>query len=314
MKRLLSLTVTLVAVAVLLPSAAQAQMGTARGKVVDDQGQPVPDAKIELSFLGGVTRNYETKTNKKGEFTQVGLQPGNYRVTATKEGFQAAYIEHRISLGDPTYLPEFRLTTKAKAAAAAAQKAQEDIGPLFKKALDLTQAGQLDEAEAAYKEILAKHADIPEVHYNLGYIYMQRKDYTSAEAAYLKALEVKPGYGDATVALARVYQESGQKEKAMELMTKAASGEGGDAKVHFNLGIFYLNQQKNAEAEAAFKKAEQLDPANAEVHYYLGTLALNSGKADECIARLEKYLSMSPTHEQNVKTAQGLLQALKPKK
>src|SRR5262245_48170224 len=182
MKRLLSATLPLLAVTALLPAPALAQVGTARGKVLDEQGQPIPDVKIELKFLGGVTREFATKTNKKGEFTQVGVPPGGYRIIASKEGFQSAYQEARVALGDPTYLPDFRLVSASKAAAAAAQKAQDDITPAFRKAIELTQAGQLAEVEAAYKAILEKNPGIPEVHFNLGYIYTERKDYAAAEA------------------------------------------------------------------------------------------------------------------------------------
>jgi cytochrome c-type biogenesis protein CcmH/NrfG len=74
-----------------------------------------------------------------------------------------------------------------------------------------------------------------------------------------------------------------------------------------------LNANKHDEAEAAFKKAEALDPANPEIQFHLATIAINKGQNQECVARLEKYLSMSPKNATNVATAQGLLQALKPK-
>ena len=66
-------------------SAARAQTGTARGKIMDDKGQPIVDAIVTIEYQGGVTRKYETKTNKKGEYTQVGIYPGVYKVTVTKE-------------------------------------------------------------------------------------------------------------------------------------------------------------------------------------------------------------------------------------
>ena len=78
------------------PPPAQAQTGTARGKVFDAQGQPVADAKIVIEYQGGITRKFEIKTNKKGEYMQVGMQPGPYRITASKDGFQPAVIEVRI--------------------------------------------------------------------------------------------------------------------------------------------------------------------------------------------------------------------------
>ena len=68
-------------------ASAQAQTGTARGRVVDDKGQPVLEAKLLIEYQGGVTRKLETKTNKKGEYTQVGMQPGMYKFTASNDGF-----------------------------------------------------------------------------------------------------------------------------------------------------------------------------------------------------------------------------------
>jgi tetratricopeptide (TPR) repeat protein len=305
MKRLFLACLAVAALAV--PAAAQT--GTARGKVLDAQGQPLEAAKVELDFQGGVTRHFETKTNKRGEFTQVGLQPGVYKITASKEGFQGSFIETRISVGDPTYLPDFKLANAAAAAKAAAEKKADEIQGPFNSALELTKAGKLDEAEAAFKEILTKNPGIPQVHYNLGYIYGQKKDWAGAEAAFKKALELKPDYSDASVALARIYQDSGQGDKAMALMSQA----GEDPKVLFNLGVMQLNANKHDEAEAAFKKAEALDPANPEIQFHLATIAINKGQNQECLARLEKYLSMSPKNAANVATAQGLLQALKPK-
>jgi len=298
-----------------LPAAtATAQTGAARGKVLDEQGQPIEGAKIELDFKGGVTRKFETKTNKKGEFTQVGLQSGLYDITVTKEGYQPELTGSRISLGDPTYLKDIKLK-KAGAGGGAAGGAGNPAAALqasFKAALEMTQAGKLDEAEAAYKDLLTKAPSIPEIHYNLAFVYTQKKDWANAEASYQKALELKPDYSDAMLALTRMYQDSGQQQKAVDFMAKAAGS--GDAKMLFNLGIMYLNTGKSEEAIQALQKAEAADPANAEVQYHLGTLYVGQNKIPDAIAKLEKYLSMNPNNPQNVATAQGLLQALKPKK
>jgi len=291
--------------------------GAVRGRVVDEKGQSLPEAVVSLDFQGGVTRKFETKTNKKGEFTQVGLVPGGYRITANKEGYVGTYIDTRVGLGEPMQLPELKLTTKAAAQAAAggeAEKANAALRELFAKANQLSNEKKTDEAIAAYNEVLAKNPQIAEAHYNIGYLRAQKKDWPAAEAAYLKALEVRPGYGEAISALARVYQDSGQAAKATELLTKAATDNPKDGKVQFHLGVFYLNAGKAEEATAAFQKAAEADPGNAEIYYYLGTLSVGQNKIPEAIASLEKYLSMNPTNTQNVATAQGLLAALKPKK
>lgn len=294
----------------LLASPARAQTGTARGKVLDTQGQPIADAKVLIEFQGGITRKFETKTNKKGEYMQVGMQPGPYRFTASKEGYQPAIVEMRISLGDPTQISDFKLATLAQAAAAAGSPAAE-LRSSFQKAVELQTAGQLDEAEAAYKAILEKAPDVPEVYQNLGTVLAQKKDVAGAEAAYLKALELRPDSSDTSTQLAKLYQENGQPEKAMAIMEKSAGANPADAKAQFNRGIFLLNAYKNEEAITAFEAAIKADPNMAEAYYRLGALMVGQGKIPEAVANLEKYLSLNPTDAQNVATAQGLLKAMK---
>jgi Flp pilus assembly protein TadD len=294
----------------LVAAPAQAQTGTARGRVLDAQGQPVVDAKVTIEFQGGITRKFETKSNKKGEYMQVGMQPGPYRFTATKEGFQPGVIEFRITLGDPTAIPDFKLNTQAQAAQQPGS-AQNELRESFQKAVELQSAGKLDEAEAAYKAILEKNPDIPEVYQNLGSVYALKKDFASAEAAFLKGLELRPDSADIATQLARLYQDNGQPQKAMELMNKSAGANPADAKAQFNQGIFLLNAQKNEEAIAAFEAAIKADPAMTEAYYRLGALMVGQAKIPEAIAHLEKYLSMNPTDAGNVAVAQGLLKAMK---
>jgi len=318
LKRLIAAAFLPAALALAAPSSLLAQStGAARGKIVDEKGQGIQDAVVTVEFLGGITRKFDTKTNKKGEFTQVGLQPGPYKITASKEGYQGSFIDVRIALGEPTQIPDLKIVTKAAAQAAAsseADKAGTALRELFAGAAKLAEQGKGDEAIAAYQEVLSKNPNVAEAHYNIGFLLAKKKDWPGAQAAFQKALEVRPGYGEALIALAGVYQESGQAEKATELLAKAAADNPKDAKVQFNLGIFNLNSGHSEEALASFQKSAELDPAFAETYYYLGTIAVGQNKIPDAIANLEKYLSMNPTQAQNVATAQGLLQALKPKK
>jgi tetratricopeptide (TPR) repeat protein len=294
----------------LLGAPAQAQTGTVRGKVFDTQDQPLKDAIVTIEFQGGITRKFEVKTNKKGEYLQVGIQPGPYRITASKEGYQSATIDYRISFGQPTEVPPLSLKTLAQAV-------QAPGGPLaelreeFQNAVGLQGAGKLDEAEAAYKAILEKVPDLPEVYRNLGSVYAAKKDFAAAEAAFLKALELSPDSSDAATELAKLYQENGQPDKAIAIMAKSAGANPTDAKAQFNQGIFLLNSYKNEEAATAFEAAIKADPNMAEAYFRLGTTQVGLGKIPEAVANLEKYLSLNPDDAQNKATAEGLIKALK---
>ena len=69
----------LMAFAALLISAsvASAQTGGVRGRILDEKGQPIEGVAVKMEFQGGMNLAFDTKTNKKGEFMQIGLRPGN---------------------------------------------------------------------------------------------------------------------------------------------------------------------------------------------------------------------------------------------
>jgi tetratricopeptide (TPR) repeat protein len=300
---------SLVALGALLISAslATAQTGGVRGKILDEKGAPIEAVAVKMEFQGGMNLTFESKTNKKGEFMQIGLRPGMWKFTYTKESFQPFAAPFRISLGEATVLPDTKLIS-GKAAAAAGG---EDLQKTFGEGVAKLQAGDLDGAIAAFDAMILKNPSLAEAHYNKGFAQYQKKDYPAAEASLKRALEVKPEYSDARVLLSNVYSAQGQKDKAVEIMSSSSGAT--DPKQLFNLGLALLNSGKSQEAAEAFAKAEVADPTNAEVQYYLATSALGAGKTDECIQRLEKYLAMGPKSDQNKATALGLIAALKKK-
>ncbi len=310
MKRLV--IAALVVPTLFLASAAFAQTGMARGKVFDDQGQALAGAKVLWEFQGGMTRKGEVTTNKKGEFVQVGLQPGQYRFTASAEGFQTQFSDVRVGLGDPTLIPEFKMASKTAAAAAvdpglAALRAGVD------EAIALSSSGKIDEALAVYADLAAQNPLVYQLPFNRGVLYSQRKDWANAEASYKKALEIRPDYPDAVNNLSALYVNTGRAAEANDFLAKTA-GASSDPKVLLQQGVTLFNTGKQAEAAEIFQKLVVADPTGAEPYYYLGTIAVGQGKTAECIAHLEKYLSLNPQNATNVATAKGLIAALAPKK
>jgi len=299
--------------AVLLAPVAFAQTGMARGKVLDDKGQALAGAKITWEFQGGVTRKGEVTANKKGEFVQVGLQPGNYKFTVNVQGFQPQTADMRIGLGEPTVIPDFKMVPAAVAAAAAgapdpglaALKASVD------QAIALSTGGKMDEALVIYADLAAKNPTVHQIPYNMAGIYMQKKDWANAEAAYKKALELKPDYAEATVGLSNVLVNTSRGAEASDLVGQALAANPTDNRLLLQQGVLFFNTGKQAEAAEVFKKIVAADPTSAEPYYFLGTIAVGQGNTAECIANLEKYLSLNPQNPQNIATAKGLIAALK---
>ena len=107
-------------------------------------------------------RRFNVTTNKKGEYIQIGLQPGTWTVTASKDGVGESKAEVRITLGAAEQVD----MTLAKAGAAGAAgmtkeeaAKQEAMQKAFSEGIAFTQAGKLDEAIAKFAEAKAVNPD-----------------------------------------------------------------------------------------------------------------------------------------------------------
>ena len=78
------LLATLIAGLCASPVFAQAT-GTVKGVCKDQQGKPIAGATVEYQSLD-TGRKYTLKTNNKGEFFSLGVAPGKYKVTLSKDG------------------------------------------------------------------------------------------------------------------------------------------------------------------------------------------------------------------------------------
>jgi tetratricopeptide (TPR) repeat protein len=303
--RLFLAVATLVALAVAAPAPAQST-GMVKGKVVDAQNNPVEGAKITIDFGGGVNRKHETKTNKKGEYLQIGLAPGPYKVTAEKEKLGAQTFDATVKLGGTAEV-NFRL------APGTAGPSKEDVAKAgaLKKAFDegvtLSRAGSWDEAIAKFTEAAAV-APCPDCYYNIGFAQTSKKNYPEAEAAYKKAIELKADYADAYNGLATVYnamrkfdEASAASAKAVELSGGAAGAPGaaagaggGNADAMYNQGVILWNAGKIPDAKTKFEEAVKINPGHAEAHYQLGLALLNEGKMAEALAHFEENVKLAP--------------------
>ena len=174
-------------------------------------------------------------------------------------------------------------------------------------------AGRLDEAEALFKEVIEKFPDLAGAHYNLAYVYQQRKDWKSAEAEYLRVAELQPTRSDAVIALSACRELDGRGPEGVEGLLKAAPAFEQDARFLYALGVTCVNTGRTKEAADAFHKLQALDPANPESYFHLGTMAVGENKVPEAVAQLEKYISMTGQNPQNLELAKRLLPAIKKK-
>lgn len=304
-----------------------AQSGQIKGKVTDAQGQPVDGATIKLENTDKGAKPITTKTNKKGEYIQVGLYPGHYKVTAEKDALSVTR-ETDVHLDMLT----FDIKLVAAGAGGAASGSKEDVAKAKAKAEALTKAfsdgvtlsneGKDDEAVAKFMEVAAAVPNCAECYVNIGTVQTKQKKYDEAEASFKKSLEMKADYAEAYNGLANLYnvekkfdQAAEASKKAMELASAAPAGAAGaaggpSASASFNQGVILWNANKFAEAKAQFEAAVKTDPNMADAQYWLGMALLNGGDTANAKPHFESYLKLAPTG-QYADTAKSIVASIK---
>jgi tetratricopeptide (TPR) repeat protein len=310
MFRTLRASVLVAALIAGLAPAAWAQTGMMKGKVVDGEDKPIQGAVVTIEFADGVNRKFEVKTDRRGEFIQIGLAPGNYRVTASAEKIGSQTQQARVRVGT-TFEANFKLVPGAGGDPAAAAKALE-LKKLFEEGVAASKANNHDLAVEKFTAAAAIVPNCFDCYYNIGYAYSQKKDEKQAEAAWLKAVEMKPDYAEALNALATLYNNQKRFDEAAAMGAKAASagGSGGSADAIYNQGIILWNQGKIPEAKIKFEEAIKANPNHPEANFQLGMAQLNGGQLPEAIASFEKYLQLAPDG-QFAAQAKGMLAQLK---
>ena len=182
---------------------------------------------------------------------------------------------------------------------------------VYNRAVEATRAGNLDEAETLYKEILEKLPNLAEIHYNLGRVYVAKKDLNSAEASFRKMVELQPEKAEGFIALAALYGANGKTQEAADLLIQAAPTFDGNATFQYVLGTTCLNAGRSQPAAEAFRKVVALDPGNIAPHFYLGSLAVGENKVADAIAELDKFVAGTGQNPQDLATAKKLLEVLK---
>jgi tetratricopeptide (TPR) repeat protein len=301
-RRMLLVACAVIAAVVMATTPATAQStGMVKGKVVDAKNEPIEAAVVTIEYKDGVARTYTVKTNKKGEFTQIGLAPGNYKLTATKDKLAQSY-DARVRLGDSAEV-NFRLDPAAGAGVSKEEAAKMGaVKKLFDEGVAMSRSGDNDGAIAKFTEATGVMPTCFDCYYNIGYAQAQKKDYVKAEEAFKKAIELKAEYVEAYNGLATIYNAQKRFEDAQAASQKAAAlaaaggpaGGGGSVDALYNQGVIAWNAGKADDARKAFEEALKMDPKHANSHYQLGMCLINLGKMPEAAAEFEAYLASAP--------------------
>lgn len=277
----------------LRPIAVDGQMaGIIRGTVVDPAGKPVAGARVSFVFEGGVSRTFEATTDERGSYSQIGLAPGPYTITAAKDGIGQKMTQITLRTGA-------RMTVNLELAPAPITASPG--AEVFQAAVAATKAGRHDEAIEKFNEALQANPSCYDCQYSLGLVYTTLKQYDKARTALEAARALKPDAPEPLDGLAAVFNATRQfdeaakaSEAALALRKTGGGPASGNAASVFDQGLVLWNAGKINEAIDRFQETLRLDPAHGESHYWLGMGHLNQGRMPEAAQELEIYLAREP--------------------
>lgn len=305
----------------LTASPALAQFGGVRGKVVDQDGTPLKDAKVVVETIAGQKFTLESKTSEDGTFHQVTTHTsGPWIVTVTKDGYQPwrTVDPLRVALGgDTVVLPTVTLARRATVS--------EVRSGQFKEATDLLveadaarQAGdaaraqaKLDEAEAAFESFLAENPDEAGAHFNLGLVYDREQDWERASSSYLEALRLNPDMTDAVRGAAAALINAQDSARAAEVLEAALAAHPEDPSLLSLMALSQYNQGHMDEAAPLYEKVREAMPDSPAPLYYLGMIAVQENRREDAVSLLEAFVALNPPDPASVETARNLLAALR---
>ncbi len=163
-------------------------------------------------------------------------------------------------------------------------------------ALDRHQAGDLEDAEALYDEILEANPDHPEATHLKGVLLRDLGRVAPAIDTLTRAVELDPRSPVARFNLAGALAAAGQPDAAEDAYGEALRLAPDFVEAHAALGALLRGQGRTAEARQACERAVALAPDMAEAHLGLGLALFAEGNYPGAAGRFAEAARLDPTN------------------
>jgi tetratricopeptide (TPR) repeat protein len=284
---------------------AQDWRGTGRieGVIQDESGQPIVGATIKAHCAkrgGGTT----IKSDKKGRFVLGGVVDCDWAFDVQADGYETKKISINLS-SESARLQPVKVPLKKTSGASASPELQAAAA----KADAAYKEGRFADARAEYEKLLALRPDLaPTIYQQIGFSYVQEKQFTKAVESLEKVLATDPGNAAVRAIAAQAALEGKMIDKAKSLLSALDESQVQNADVFFNMGINFFNAGEVQEAIGYFNKAIAKDPAHVDAYYRRALSYLGQGKSAEAKADLQKVVELSPDGEMGAAAKKALEQ------
>jgi protein O-GlcNAc transferase len=168
---------------------------------------------------------------------------------------------------------------------------------ILEAAIRQHEAGDLQQAEGAYRQVLALQPEQPDALYFLGILCYQTGRLEEAAAHLAKAAQLRPDQAAFQSNLGAVYQALGKLEAAIECYSRAVALQPDYLQALFNLGLCHFQLGQYDQAEEYYRRALALQPQDAQILTELAQIYRQKGWPATAIDHLEQALALEFTPE-----------------
>jgi len=232
----------------------------------------VPILTVILLIYGGITINRNADWKDLPTLYKADI-PGLERSVKANTQY-AGNILYEIFNGQPrrqptredvqTMIRHFEMALKIKPDY---YDALNSLGSIFSTLL-----GEQDKAIILFKRATESKPEATAAYINLGYAYVEKKDYDKAVSAYKKVLELDARKMKAILKLAEIYQKKGVVDSAIAMNQQAILVDTASEVPYINIGNYYLLAHDTATAVTWWQKAAEKQPLeqlsrNLSIHF-----------------------------------------------
>jgi protein O-GlcNAc transferase len=171
-----------------------------------------------------------------------------------------------------------------------------ELRQLFEQGLGLHRAGRLEQAEAAYRQVLRADAgNFPALHM-LGYLKAQQRSYEEAITLLNKAVKKNPADLAALTHYAGALMAAQRFDEAQAAYDRVLAKNPDNFEALYNRGVILSQHQRFEDALAALDRALALRPNVAAVHYNRGVVLVGLERHREALDSYDRALALDPNY------------------